>query len=88
MSNVAQLYFVHGFSKVLRLTVNANYAYNESAPVATFKFTSIAASAMLEYKLTRSTALSLMQEYNDYRYTGIQSFDRHATTVMVRTEWK
>ncbi len=88
ISSVAQLSVSHGFSKVLRLTVDGNYAYNESTPVSTFKFTSQTASARLEYKLTRSTVLSLQQEYNKFFYSTIPTFDRYATWLMLRTEWK
>lgn len=88
ISNTAQLSVTHGFSKVLRLTVSGNYAYNESAPVDLFTFKSITGSAVLEYKITRSTVLGLSQEYNQFSYTGISTFDRHATMFTLRTEWK
>ncbi len=88
MSNTAQLSMTHGFSKVLRLTVSGNYAYNESTPVDVFTFKSITGSALLEYKLTRSTVLGLSQEYSQFSYTGISTFDRHASMITLRTEWK
>lgn len=88
MSNTAQLLVTHGFSKILKLTVSGNYAYNESTPVDVFTFKSITGSALLEYKLTRSTVLGLSQEYSQFSYTGISTFDRHATMITLRTEWK
>lgn len=88
MSNAAQLSITHGFSKVLRLTVSGNYAYNESAPVDVFTFKSITGSALLEYKITRSTVLALSQDYNQFSYTGVSTFDRYATMFTLRTEWK
>ena len=88
ISNIAQLSVSHRFSKVLLLTVSGNYAYNVSAPVDSFTFESLTGSALLEYKLTRSTTLGLSQEYNRYSYTGIAPFDRYATILTLRTEWK
>lgn len=88
ISNTAQLAVSHKFSKILRLNVFANYAYNESAPVDVFTFKSITGTATLEYNLTRSTILALSQEYNRFTYTGVPTFDRHATLLSIRTEWK
>ncbi len=87
ISNAAQLSFSHGLSRVLRLIVLGNYAYNESTPVDVFTFTSITGSARLEYKMTRSTQLALSQEYNRFSYTGIPTFDRYATMLMLSTAW-
>jgi hypothetical protein len=88
ISNLAQLSLSHRFSKLLRLTVFGNYGYNETTPVKDFTFTSYTASARLDYKLTRSTVLSLSQEYNRFSYTGIDPFDRYVTMLMLATEWK
>jgi hypothetical protein len=85
---VAQLSVSQRFSKVLQLTVNGNYAYNKSAPVNVISYESIQASAVLEYKITRSVNLSLSQEYNKYSYTGVTPFDRHATMLTIYVEWK
>jgi hypothetical protein len=88
ISSLAQLNVNHGLSKLLRLSVAGGYAYNETTPVRVFTFTSYTASAMLEYKVTRSTFLSLSQEYYRFSYTGILPFERHVTMLMLRTEWK
>jgi hypothetical protein len=88
ISNLAQVSLSHRFSKLLRLTVFGNYGYNETTPVKDFTFTSYTASARLDYKLTRSTVLSLSQEYNRFSYTGILPFDRYVTMLMLTTEWK
>jgi len=88
ISNVAQLSFTHNFSKVWQLRLNGNYAYNVSAPVDNFTFESIMATGLLEYKLTRTTAISLSQEYDRFSYTGILPFDRLATMLALTTEWK
>ena len=87
ISNVVQLYVVHKLSRLLNLTVSGNYAQNESTAVD-FKFDTLIASAKLEYKLTRSTQISLTQEYNHFSYTGTSPFDRYATTLMLTTLWK
>lgn len=87
ISNVAQLYLSYGFSRVVRLTVTGNYAYNETAPVKTFTIKTIAGSAVLDYNLTPSTRVSLSQEYTRFNYTGISPFDRYATMLTLTTEW-
>jgi len=87
ISNVAQLYLSYGFSRVVRLTVTGNYAYNETAPVKTFTIKTIAGSALLDYNLTPSTRVSLSQEYTRFNYTGISPFDRYATMLTLTTEW-
>ena len=87
ISNVAGLYLSHGFSREVRLTVSGNYAHNESAPVKVFTFETIRGSAVLDYNLTRSTKLSLSQEYGHFNITGIPSYDRLVTMLMVSTEW-
>jgi hypothetical protein len=88
ISNVAGLYVNHGFSRLVRLTVSGSYAHNESAPVHVFTFETIQGSAVLDYNLTRSTKLSLSQEYGHFNITGIPSYDRLVTMLMVSTEWK
>jgi hypothetical protein len=88
ISSLAQLNLSHRLSKLLRLTATGGYAYNETTPVKVFTFTSYTASAMLEYKLTKSAVLSLSQEYYRFSYTGILPFERHVTMLMLTTEWK
>ena len=83
ISNVVQLYVVHKFTRLLHLTVSGNYAQNESTAVD-FKFDTLIASARLDYQLTRSTQISLSQEYDHFSYTGVSPFDRYATTLMLR----
>ena len=87
ISNVAQVYVSHSFTRVVQLTVNGNYAHNESAPVKLFTFESIKGSAVLDYKLTRSTKLSLSQDYGHFLWSGSPSFDRFVTMLAVSTEW-
>ena len=87
ISNVAGLYVGHAFSRVIQLTVTGNYAHNESAPVHTFTVETIRGSAVLDYNVTRSTKLSLSQEYGHFNITGIPSYDRLVTMLMVSTEW-
>jgi hypothetical protein len=87
ISNVAQLSVSHGFSRVARLTVRGNYAYNESTAVQNFTSESINGSAVLDYNLTRDTKLSLSQEYSHFTITGITPFDRLITMLAVSIEW-
>ena len=88
ISNVAQFSISHGLAKLLRLTVTANYAYNETTPVDTFTFNSIAGSAILEYKLTRQVSLLLSQSYNRYDYTDFPTLERYATMGTLNISWK
>ena len=74
ISNVAQLYVSHGFSRVVQLTVRGNYAYNESTPVKFITVESINGSAVLDYNLTRDTKLSLSQGYTHFNLTGVTPF--------------
>ena len=90
ITNVAQLYVSYGFSRVAQLTVRGNYAHGESAPVKVATFESITGAAVLDYKLTRDTKLSLSQEYGHFTLTGTTpfSFDQIITMLMVSMEWK
>ena len=87
ISNVAGLYVSHGFSRVVRLTVTGNYAHNESAPVKIMTLEAIQGSAVLDYSLTRSTKLSLSQDYGQFHQSTIPFYDRFVTMLMVSTEW-
>jgi hypothetical protein len=88
ISNVAQLFLSHNLSRVVTLTISGNYAYNETTPVDTFTFTTIATSAALEYKLTRSFKLSLSQAYSYYEFTGVPGYDRYVTMLTLQGDWK
>jgi hypothetical protein len=87
ISNVAGFYVSHGFSRVVQLSVTGNIAHNESAPVHSFTIDTIRGVAVLDYKLTRSSKLSLSQEYGHFEITGIPTYDRYVTMLMVNTEW-
>jgi hypothetical protein len=88
ISNVAQVYLSHNLTRVIILSISANYAHNETASEPVFKIETIYGSAALDYKLTRTTKLSLSQEYNHISFTGSPDFDRHATMLTLTTEWK
>jgi hypothetical protein len=88
ISNVAQAYLSHNLSRVIILTVSGNYALNESTTGPTFRIETIYGSAVLDYNLTRSTKVSLSQEYGTYNITDTPNFDRYATTLTLTTEWK
>jgi len=87
ISNVVQLYVVHKITRLLHLTVSGNYAKAESTNID-FKLDTIIATAKLDYQLTRSTQISLTQEYDRFSYSGVSPFDRYATTFMLNTQWK
>jgi hypothetical protein len=88
ISNVAQLYVRHGFSRVVSLTIGGNYAHNETTPVKSFTIETYNGSADLDYNLTRSTKLSFSQTYSHFNITGIPSYDRIITMLSVSIEWK
>jgi hypothetical protein len=88
ISNVAQLYVSHSFSRVAQLTARGGYAHNESATVSSYKFETINGSAVLDYSLTRSTKLSLSQEYGHFSFPGVPSYDRLVTMLALSTEWQ
>jgi hypothetical protein len=88
ISNVAQVYLSHNLSRVIILTVSGNYAHNQTTSEPIFRIESTYGSAVLDYKLTRSTKLSLSQEYGYYSITSSPNFDRYATTLTLTTEWK
>lgn len=87
ISNVALLNVSHSFSRVVRLTASGAYAHNESAQVSSYKIETITGSAVLDYSLTRSTKLSLSQDYSHYSYPGSPAFDKLVTMLAVNTEW-
>lgn len=88
VSNVAQVYLSHNLSRVIVLTISGNYAHNETTTTPKFRIENTSGSAVLDYNLTRSTKLSLLQEYGFFSYTNFPTFDRYATTLMLSTEWK
>jgi hypothetical protein len=88
ISNVAQALISHKLSRVIMLTLSGNYAHNETTTEPTFRIETTFGNAVLDYSLTRSTKLSLSQEYGFYSFTGSPNFDRYATTLTLTTEWK
>ena len=93
ISNVAQVYVSYAFSRVVRFNVSANYAYNESTPVKSVVIKGAGAGASLDYKVTKSSTVSLTQDYNNFDYTQPQpappfTVERYATMLMFTTEWK
>ena len=88
ISNLAQVYLSHNLSRVITLTVSGNYAHNVNTTGDIFRIETTYGTAVLDYKLTPSTKLSLSQEYGYYSITGSPNFDRYATTLTLTTEWK
>ncbi|MBK7804403.1 MAG: hypothetical protein IPJ55_17455 [Chloracidobacterium sp.] len=88
MSNTAQLLVTHGFSKILKLTVSGNYAYNESTPVDVFTLNPLPALHYLNTSLRGALCSASLRNIASSPYTGISTFDRHATKITLRTEWK
>jgi hypothetical protein len=87
ISNLAQLYVNHDISRVVRLTVVGSYAHNESTALRSFKLDTINASAAIEYNLTRSTTLSLTQQYAHFSIARTPSYDILVTMLAVNIEW-
>ena len=87
ISNLARFSVSYGFTRLVRLTAGANYAYNETVPVKTFAFRTVMGTVALDYRLTQSTMLSLSQEYAYYERTGVLPYDRIVTMLTLKTEW-
>jgi hypothetical protein len=88
ISNLARFNVSYSLTRLVRLTAVVNYAYNETVPVKTFAYRTVGGSVALGYSLTESTILSLSQDYTYYEYTGALPFDRYATMLTLKTEWK
>lgn len=88
ISNVVGSYVKYDISRLLRLRAGANYAYSETAPVKTFAYRTVNGSVALDYSWTQSTTLSLSHEYTYYERTGVLPYDRNATMLTLKTEWK
>jgi predicted porin len=88
ISNRAQFNVTYGFTRLLRLTAGAYYAYNETVPVKTFASRTVRGTVALNYSLTESTTLVLSQDYNYYERTGVLPYDRIVTMLTLKTEWK
>jgi hypothetical protein len=88
ISNLVQFNVSYAISRLLRLTAGAYYAYNEAAPVKTFAYRTVRGSVALDYSLTESTTVSLSQEDTYYERTGVLPYDRYATMLTLRTEWR
>jgi hypothetical protein len=88
ISNLAQFNVTYGFTRLLRLTAGAYYAYNETAPVKTYASRNVRGSVALDFHLTPSTTLVLSQDYNYYERTGVLPYDRIVTMLTLKYEWK
>ncbi len=64
LSDTAGLYVDHKISRLLTLTVGANYGQGTTVPVEVLSYTTFQATALLQYKLTRLISTSLSYEYN------------------------
>ena len=67
ISNVGLVQITHLLSERLSLRGSAKYAYNETVPVAIAKFTNLTLSTGLKYMLTRTMAVELFYEHNDFK---------------------
>jgi opacity protein-like surface antigen len=68
ISNVAQIQITHRLEKHITLRGSANAGYNESIPrEADTQFTNFTLSAGLNYRITKTFALDLYYDHNDFK---------------------
>ena len=66
ISNSAGVSLEHSLERGVRLTGTINYATNESTPVKSTKFETIAGHLMLTYPLSRTIATTINYDYNHF----------------------
>lgn len=97
ITNTAGLYVEHKLSRLLTLTVGANYALNNTEPTSSFTFKTFQGSALLKYQVTRLISTSLSYEYYNYVYQADNptggpasqfAFNRNVVTFMIDATWK
>jgi hypothetical protein len=88
VGNLARFNVSYSVTPLVRLTAGVNYGYNETVPVKTSAFRTAGGAVALDYRLTQSTKLVLSQEYTYYERTGVLPYDRIATMLTLKTEWK
>jgi hypothetical protein len=67
ISNVAQVSIAHKLTRRLNLSGSANYAYSETTPDNSYKFTSYSTSVGISYDLTRTIIGSLSYSYQYFK---------------------
>jgi hypothetical protein len=90
ISNVAQLSVSHKLTRRLTLLGSANYAYSETTPDTSFKYTTISANAAVRYELTRTMLVNLSYGYQDFdnEFPGFRySFTRHVVGISLAAHW-
>jgi hypothetical protein len=90
ISNVAQLSVSHKLTRRLTLLGSANYAYSETTPDASFKYSTISANAAVRYELTRTMIAGLSYGYQDFdnEFPGLSyAFTRHVVALSLTAHW-
>ena len=90
ISNVAQLSVNHNLTRRLNLFASANYAYSETVPDRSFKYTSIGINSGVRYELTRILATNLYYSYDDFDndFTGLSyTLIRHVVGISLTGIW-
>ena len=92
ISTVGQVLITHRLEKHLTLRASANYGFNEIIPVeADTKFTNFTLSAGVNYRITKTFAVDLYFDHNDFttespglNYTVLRNVVGFALTA----EWR
>jgi hypothetical protein len=90
ISNVAQLSVSHKLTRRFNVFGSANYAYSETVPERTFKFTTIAINSGLRYELTRILATNIYYSYSNFENEapGLSySLTRHVVGISLTGIW-
>jgi hypothetical protein len=90
INNVAQLSVFHKLTRRLNLVGSANYAYSETVPDKSFKYTTIGANAGFRYELTRTLATDLFYSFQEYNndFPGLKyDLIRHVVSISLTGKW-
>jgi hypothetical protein len=90
ISNLAQLGVVHKLTRRLDLFGSANYAYSETVPDRSFKYTTIGANAAIRYQLTRTILADLSYSFQNFEneFPGLSyTLTRHVVGITLTAHW-
>src|SRR5438445_537241 len=90
LSQVVTATVSHRLTALLTVTVNGNYAKNESVPAGTLSYESYGATVGLNYTVSRILNASLSYTNSEYKThsSGLNArFDRNMVMVMLTAAW-
>jgi hypothetical protein len=90
ISNVVQLSVSHKLTRRLNVFGSGNYAYSETVPDTSFKYTSISANAGVRYEITRILATDLYYSFQEFKndFPGLKyDLIRHVVGISLTGRW-